>query len=279
MRLTLLNSIAMGILSATVALAEGPTVLKAPPGRVDELAAMYKNPPVDYRIQFLLRTNDEVSKEEIDWQVGSIRQQGGGGVFSYCEHRDGGSPERFLTDAWWTVVDLTASACAREGLWYWAYDEEDWPSGTAGDLLLKKHPELTWKYLKQTTHRFDVRGPVQFFRSGPRSPRGGHRLPNREQPYAPGFADRPDRSRERPPASLGRSRRLVDGRLLHRRHRQGLGARLVSQFDEPPGRSRLGRPRLPSPRRAREPAARRPASSASSPTSPPCRPPISRAVR
>lgn len=155
MRSTLLRILAVSFLLAGAAGAAGPTVIKAPPSGVDELAAMYKDPPLDYRIQFLLRTNDEVSKEDIDWQVRSIREQGGGGVFSYCEHLDDGSPEKFLTDWWWKVVDLTASACAREKIQYWAYDEEDWPSGTAGGLLLKKNPDLTWKYLKQDKHRFD----------------------------------------------------------------------------------------------------------------------------
>ncbi len=135
----------------------------APPGLLDaprtlaELWPEFRNPSNAYRIQFLLRTNDEVSQEEIEWQVRTIREQGGGGVFSYCEHLEGGSPEKFLTDWWWQVVDWTAGACAKENVLYWAYDEEDWPSGTAGGLLLQQHPELTWNYLRKADH--EASGP------------------------------------------------------------------------------------------------------------------------
>ncbi len=162
MRYAIPRGLAACVLFAASAVAAGPTVIPSPPNLADELAAMFKNPPIEYRIQFLLRTNDEVTREDIDYQVRSIREQGGGGVFSYCEHLDDGSPERFLTDWWWKVVDLTASACAREGIQYWAYDEEDWPSGTAGGLLLKQHPDLTWKYLKQSKHLFVGPDPIDY---------------------------------------------------------------------------------------------------------------------
>ncbi len=135
-----------------------PTILGNIPETIKDLYKEFENPSQAYRIQFLLRTNDEVNPEEIDWQVHSIRQQGGGGVFSYCEHMQEGSPERFLSDWWWKVVRHTASACARYDMLYWAYDEEDWPSGTAGGKLLAQHPDLAWKYIRPAEHQY--KGPV-----------------------------------------------------------------------------------------------------------------------
>ena len=138
----------------------GPNpVLQAPPTRLADLAREYQNPSAPYRIQYLLRTNDEVTPEQLGWQIRSIRETGGGGVFSYCEHLQGGSPDKFLSDWWWKVVDLTAKAAAKEGLLYWAYDEEDWPSGTAGGKLLKEHPDWTWKFLRPLEKQFA--GPTQ----------------------------------------------------------------------------------------------------------------------
>ncbi len=120
-------------------------------GETDTIAGLsrhFADPPVEYRIQMLLRTNDDVSEEELRWQIRSMREQGCGGAFSYAERFQGGAPERFLSDWWWTVVRWTADACAKEGLLYWTYDEEDWPTGAAGGLLLEKHPEFRWQYLK-----------------------------------------------------------------------------------------------------------------------------------
>lgn len=134
-------------------------VLQAPPTKLAELYREFQNPSVPYRIQYLLRTNDEVTAEQIGWQLRSIRETGGGGVFSYCEHLQGGSPDKFLSDWWWKVVDLTAKAAAKEGLLYWAYDEEDWPSGTAGGKLLKEHPDWTWKFLRPLEKQFT--GPTR----------------------------------------------------------------------------------------------------------------------
>ena len=159
MRSTILRGSVVALVLAASRLALGGSpILNPPPTKSDDLLAMFKDPPTSYRILFLLRTNDEVTKEEIAWQVRSIKEQGGGGVFSYCEHLEGGSPEKFLTDWWWKVVDYTAEACAKEGVEFWAYDEEDWPSGTAGGLLLRHHPDLTWKYIRLAEHR--IKGPT-----------------------------------------------------------------------------------------------------------------------
>ena len=68
------------------------TDLTGAPETIEDLYKEFKHPSKKYRIQFLLRTNDEVRQKEIDWQVRSIREQGGAGVFSYCEHMQGGSP-------------------------------------------------------------------------------------------------------------------------------------------------------------------------------------------
>lgn len=144
----------VGLASAAAPSGSPLEAISRVPANLNELAAEFRNPSNVYRIQFLLRTNDEVTREDIEYQIRSIREQGGGGAFSYCEHMEGGSPEKFLTDWWWRVVDLTAAACAREGIQYWVYDEEDWPSGTAGGKLLQEHPEWTWKYIRPKEHSF-----------------------------------------------------------------------------------------------------------------------------
>ncbi len=134
------------------------TAAAKPPATIDDLRREFANPGVDYRILMLLRTNDEVDPEQLRWQIHSMREQGCGGVFSYCERFTGGAPQKFLSDWWWQVVRWTAEACAKEGLQYWAYDEEDWPSGSVGGQLVEKHPELGWKYLQPAEHSYD--GPT-----------------------------------------------------------------------------------------------------------------------
>jgi hypothetical protein len=118
-----------------------------------ELQSQFADPGRQYRIQFLLRTNDAVDPAEIAWQIREMKDKGCGGAFSYSEVMQNGAPCKFLSDEWWKVVDATAKACAEAGLLYWAYDEQDWPSGSVGGQLLEKHPEFRWKYLHPTEHR------------------------------------------------------------------------------------------------------------------------------
>lgn len=169
------------------------------PTDIDGLFKEFQDPSPWYRIQFLLRTNDEVTPEEIECQVRSIREQGGGGVFSYCEHLQEGSPEKFLTDWWWKVVDYTATACAKEGVLYWAYDEEDWPSGTAGGRLLEQHPELTWKYIRPKEQAF--KGPV------------AADIPVGDEPFVAAVAFQLDGKELKPETLTSLSTHLADGHV------------------------------------------------------------------
>lgn len=123
------------------------------PRSLQELEQQFADPGTTYRINFLLRTNDDVKPEEIRWQVQQMKEKGCGGTFSYHEYMSNGAPRKFLSDWWWQVVDWTAQACAEAGLEYWAYDEQDWPSGSVGGQLLEKHPEFRWKYLREETHK------------------------------------------------------------------------------------------------------------------------------
>src|SRR5690606_15304074 len=96
----------------------------------------FREPGNRYRIAVLLRTNDAVEREEIRWQVAAMKRAGCGGVFTYCERMNDGLPVEFLSDGWWDAVRWTAEACAEEGLDFWVYDDEDWPSGRAADQLV-----------------------------------------------------------------------------------------------------------------------------------------------
>ena len=150
-------AISLFVGSASATASHAAPVAK-PDTKVEALKRQFTNPDVDYRIHFVTRMNDKVDPDELGWQIRSIKDQGCGGVFTYCERHGDAAPHKFLSDWWWQVVRWTAAACAKEGLEYWAYDEEDWPSGVAGGRILKEHPELGWKYLKSAERQFD--GPA-----------------------------------------------------------------------------------------------------------------------
>lgn len=125
------------------------------------LVREFAHPGNEHRIMPVIRFNDEADREKIRWQVSSLKKQGCGGFFAYCERCDGafsqtgeGTPAKLLSDWWWQTVDWMAEECAGEGLEFWVSDEEDWPSGAAGGLLLEERPEFQWRYLKPEESRF-----------------------------------------------------------------------------------------------------------------------------
>ena len=65
----------------------------------------FKNPSNEYRMIPLFRINDEVDRNEIRWQIKSLKDQGYGGVFSICECFRDGAPEKFMSEWWMQVVD------------------------------------------------------------------------------------------------------------------------------------------------------------------------------
>jgi len=58
----------------------------AAPANLKELEHQFADPGAAYRIQFLLRTNDDARPEEIRWQVRQMKEKGCGGTFSYCDY-------------------------------------------------------------------------------------------------------------------------------------------------------------------------------------------------
>ncbi|MCX7019515.1 MAG: glycosyl hydrolase [Candidatus Sumerlaeota bacterium] len=120
----------------------------------------FRNPSNGYRMIPLFRVNDEVDRGEIRWQIKSLKEQGCGGIFSICECFHDQAPRKFTSDWWWQAVDWMAEACDDEGIQFWVYDDEDWPSGSVGGLLPEKYPETMWKYLKPVESRFTSAGPV-----------------------------------------------------------------------------------------------------------------------
>jgi hypothetical protein len=128
---------------------------------IASLFEKFSAPPQSYRAIPLLRINDAVDPAQLRWQLESLKTNGFGGIFLLCEHMGESGPDRFLSPWWWSVVDQAARMCAEIGLEFWVYDEEDWPSGSAGGQLTEAHPEFRWKYLHAAETLHQNAGPVR----------------------------------------------------------------------------------------------------------------------
>jgi len=98
---------------------------------LNSLKHSFANPPVQYR---MLQISHRLKP---DGTLDSLKKYGYGGVVSnvgfgnYLQDKDE-----------WKLLQENVSYCRKLGLDYWLYDEKGYPSGKAGGLTLKDHPEF-----------------------------------------------------------------------------------------------------------------------------------------
>ncbi|MBQ7474948.1 MAG: hypothetical protein IJS78_03405 [Clostridia bacterium] len=89
--------------------------------------------------------NDKLNEDELRRQVREMAGVGHGGFFMHA--RDGLLTE-YLSDEWFDAVRAAADEAKKEGIVPWCYDEEGWPSGSAGGAVVKAHPEYEVSWLR-----------------------------------------------------------------------------------------------------------------------------------
>ncbi len=88
--------------------------------------------------------NDDLQPEELRRQIDVMHSLGMKGFFM---HARGGLETEYLSDRWFECVQASVDEAAKLGMEAWSYDENGWPSGFAGGILLKD--KANWAtYLK-----------------------------------------------------------------------------------------------------------------------------------
>lgn len=104
----------------------------------------WENPSKEYRIKPFWFWNGNIEKEEIDFQLRQMKEQGIGGAF-ICPRQGLSVP--YLGREWMELVEYTCERGKELGLEIWLYDEYPYPSGMAGGETLLRHPEAVQKQL------------------------------------------------------------------------------------------------------------------------------------
>ncbi|MBE6917910.1 MAG: hypothetical protein E7470_08450 [Ruminococcaceae bacterium] len=95
--------------------------------------------------------NDKLEPEELRRQIRWMKEMGMGGFFM---HARGGLKTEYLSEEWMKAVDACADEAQKIGMHAWAYDENGWPSGFCGGLLLEEE-ENRDRYLSYKIGDFD----------------------------------------------------------------------------------------------------------------------------
>ncbi len=94
----------------------------------------FQNPEAIDRSFLFWAWNGKLDENELCRQVREMKQAGAGGFFIHS--RDGLETE-YMGKEWMSCVKRVVKEAKKEGLFVWLYDEDRWPSGTAGGRVTR----------------------------------------------------------------------------------------------------------------------------------------------
>lgn len=103
------------------------------------LRALFKNPPAPYRTLQIIHNFDSFGRDEatlrqrMEW----LKATGIGGVVANVSFHD-----YLRSEEQWRIFLTGLKVCEELGLLFWLYDEEGYPSGAAGGLVLERNPDF-----------------------------------------------------------------------------------------------------------------------------------------
>lgn len=106
----------------------------------------FKNPGIHYRSKPFWAWNGKLSETELCRQLDILKEMGFGGAFI---HSRVGLETEYMGKKWMQLVDRCLAYGKEIGLEVWIYDEDRWPSGTAGGIVTKKEKNRTQRIQMQ----------------------------------------------------------------------------------------------------------------------------------
>ena len=114
-----------------------------------DLVQAFQNPHADYGPVVMWFWNDFITEDGITFQMEKFREQG---ITNFYIHPACGFAIEYLSDRFMELIQHVVREAKRLGMYYWIYDEYEYPSGSAGGLLCKKYPEYRQKEIRVEDH-------------------------------------------------------------------------------------------------------------------------------
>jgi hypothetical protein len=119
------------------------------PKREQDLTAEdFQNPSSEYRATPFWAWNNKLNADELVWQIEQFKKLGFGG---FHMHVRTGLATEYLSDEYMGIVYACVEKARAEKMLAWLYDEDRWPSGSAGGAVTKDK-RYRQRYLRLTRH-------------------------------------------------------------------------------------------------------------------------------
>ncbi len=105
---------------------------------------LFKNPTKEYRGAPFWAWNCELRKEVLEKQIEVMKEMGFGG---YYMHTRVGMATKYLSEEFMSLVRACIEKGKAEDMFSYLYDEDRWPSGTAGGFTVQASDENLQKFL------------------------------------------------------------------------------------------------------------------------------------
>ncbi len=112
--------------------------------------SLFEKPSSEYRGTPFWAWNNQLNKNLLLKEIGQLKEMGMGGAHIHCRV---GLDTPYLSEEFFEYVAACKEEMKRQGMLCWLYDEDRWPSGSAGGLVTKE---------KQYRSRFLVFSPLGY---------------------------------------------------------------------------------------------------------------------
>ena len=102
---------------------------------ISERQKRFENPTKEYRGKPFWSWNGRLEEGELCRQIDVMKEMGFGGYFM---HSRTGLETEYLGEEWFELTNKCADYGQKAGMESWLYDEDRWPSGSAGGMVTKE---------------------------------------------------------------------------------------------------------------------------------------------
>lgn len=122
---------------------------------------LFQNPTSEYRGAPFWAWNCQLDSETLTKQIEYLKEMGFGG---FHMHSRTGMATPYLSKEFMQLVKTCVEKAKSENMLSWLYDEDRWPSGSAGGLVTK-NPEYRARYLLFTPHPYNSKNAGKLYHS------------------------------------------------------------------------------------------------------------------
>ncbi len=110
-------------------------------GQTGELEKNFKNPPAEYSLLPFWSLNGTLTPEKMTRQIDQMLEKGVKGAFLHPRAGLDESATPYFSEGYWKAFDAAIVYSAARGFQACLYDEDKWPSGSAGGRTVAANPE------------------------------------------------------------------------------------------------------------------------------------------